>query len=166
MILKYPNCRRSSDGALIPSDGGRERERHRERGDSCISYARPSKLNLPIPWSLLSSLIRFKNRPDVGLLDEPVKVAEYFPGLPDFLVLAKDCNLFLRSLRELGAVLAEGLELVDKLANDIPRPLVEEGRDIEGLIRQNSIEESAIVCPRIDPVFNRQLGGFLPVTLG
>lgn len=63
---------------------------------------------------------------DAGLLDQRVKDVQHTVAAPDLRVVAKESELLLGLVLDAVAVVAEGLELVDELVNDIPEPLVGE----------------------------------------
>jgi len=65
--------------------------------------------------------------------------------VPDLRVGLELLDLLFGLALELGAVLAEGLELVDELVNDVPEPLVGELQLDRGLGVEDVVEEVHVV---------------------
>jgi len=82
---------------------------------------------------------------DPGLLDERVEDVEDRVDVPDVWVVLEPLDLLPRLGLELGAVLAEGLELVNELINNVPEPLVRELKLDGGVRVQNVVEQVTIV---------------------
>jgi hypothetical protein len=61
---------------------------------------------------------------DARLLNQRIQDVEDTVAAPDLRVITKQSNFFLGAVLDSVSAVAEGLELINELINDIPKPLV------------------------------------------
>jgi hypothetical protein len=76
----------------------------------------------------------------------------YLKDIPGAEVVFQDLNFILGLFLELGTILLERLELVDKLVDDLPEPLVRQVQHNRLVRAQNAVEEVAIVVVGLESV--------------
>ena len=97
---------------------------------------------------------------DLGALDERVQDVEDGVAAPDVGVFSEDLRFFFvgGGSGDSIAVSAEGFELVDKLVNDIPGPVVIGGFDVDGPVGvEDVVEETAVVVVTVEFCFECSL---------
>ncbi len=89
-----------------------------------------------------------------------MKDVENLKDVPNAGVMLEDLDFILALLLKLGSELLEGLELVDELVDDLPKPLVWKLQGNRRLRAQNEVEEVAVIVVGLESLINRRSAGY------